>query len=112
MNAKEQFKNIMDAIHATTGVLAVKLSGQIMIKKNKIYFYEFFCLDNNKYITEKHAFRIFCTTNLLLNGARHYLGITIEYRPRNYLQTYSQTCANVNYHLHVYTEMLAYVLEN
>ena len=67
---------------------------------------------DNKYITEKHAFRIFCATNLLLNGARHYLGITIEYRPRNYLQTYSQTCANVNYHLHVYTEMLAYVLEN
>ena len=52
MNAKEQFKNIMDAIHATTGVLAVKLSGQTMIKKNEIYFYEFFCLDNNKYMTE------------------------------------------------------------
>ena len=52
MNVKEQFKNIMDAIHATIGVLAVKLSGQIMIKKNEIYFYEFFCLDDNKYMTE------------------------------------------------------------
>lgn len=23
-----------------------------MIKKNEIYFYEFYCLDNNKYMTE------------------------------------------------------------
>ena len=52
MNVQEQFKNIMDAIHAIIGVLAVKLSGQAMIKKNEIYFYEFFCLDNNKYMTE------------------------------------------------------------
>ena len=42
----------MDAIYAITGALTVKLSGRTMIKKNEIYFYEFYCLDNNKYMTE------------------------------------------------------------
>ena len=42
----------MDVTHATTGALAAKLNGRIMIKKNEIYFYEFFCLDHNKYLTE------------------------------------------------------------
>ena len=42
----------MAAMCVITGVLAVKLTGQTMIKKNEIYFYEFYCLDNNKYMTE------------------------------------------------------------
>ena len=42
----------MDATYAITGALTAKLNGQRMIKKNEIYFYEFYCLDNNKYITE------------------------------------------------------------
>ena len=42
----------MDVTYAITGALTAKLNGQTMIKKNEIYFYEFYCLDNNKYMTE------------------------------------------------------------
>ena len=35
-----------------TGAQVAKITGKTMIKKNEIYFYEFYCLDNNKYMTE------------------------------------------------------------
>ena len=48
MNAKELFKNITDATYVVIGVLVVKVIGKLMIKKNKIYYYKYYCLIENK----------------------------------------------------------------
>lgn len=50
MNVKEQFKNITDVIYVTIGVLIVVILGLIMIKKNRLYYCDTYCEDNNVYI--------------------------------------------------------------
>ena len=35
-----------------TGVRHVVLTGKTMIKKNSIYYYDYYCLENNKFMTQ------------------------------------------------------------
>lgn len=99
MNVKEQFKNTMDAIHAITGVLTVKLTGQTMIKKNEIYFYEFYCLDNNKYMTE------------IVIALQNEFPITDEYLSRYSVDSALQDVVNVLFRNKIKTVLITELYE-
>ena len=49
---KELFKSITVVARVMTGVRHVVLTGKTMIKKNSIYYYDYYCLENNKFMTQ------------------------------------------------------------
>ncbi len=89
----------MDAIHAITGVLIVKLTGQTMIKKNEIYFYEFYCLDNNKYMTE------------IVIALQNEFPITDEYLSRYSVDSALQDVVNVLFRNKIKTVLITELYE-
>jgi hypothetical protein len=50
MNAKEVIQNILGAQVVMTGAYIVTQSGMIMIRKNRLYIYEYFCEEKMKYL--------------------------------------------------------------
>ncbi len=89
----------MDVTYAITGALTAKLNGQTMIKKNEIYFYEFYCLDNNKYMTE------------IVIALQNEFPITDEYLSRYSIEETLQDVVNVLFRNTVKTVLITELYE-
>tara|TARA_Y100000287_G_C14036227_1_gene264140 strand:+ start:275 stop:496 length:222 start_codon:yes stop_codon:yes gene_type:complete len=70
-----------------------------MIKKNEIYFYEFYCLDNNKYMTE------------IVIALQNEFPITDEYLSRYSVDSALQDVVNVLFRNKIKTVLITELYE-